>query len=121
MLSIAIVGLGRVGTGFLKEILGHGHQGLKVLWAAEPQETEGKELARRSGVRLLAVEDIIGMGQAVDIIFDFTGQAELRRQLRQAMADTANRHTVVASEVVGRLVWSLITDKPVPELHVLEY
>lgn len=117
VLNIAIVGLGRVGTQFLQELLPHAHKGLSVMCVAETEETPGKEMARRRGIRILSVEEIIGLGESIDLIFDLTGSGDLRRFLRESMVATRNRHTVIASETIAQLVWCLVTDKSLAEHH----
>lgn len=116
-LTIAIVGLGRVGTEFLAEILKHRDKGFAVLAAAELLETPGCQFARENGIPLMSVPEIIGRGVDIDIIFDLTGSRDVRRALREGLAASANLHTVVAPETVSRLIWSLITDRKLPQVH----
>jgi len=58
------------------------------------------------GVRTLSLEEMVALGEAVDIIFDL-GDAALRRRLRQALFASDNHHTVIAPPAVARLVWLL--------------
>ncbi|MBF0392077.1 MAG: homoserine dehydrogenase [Alphaproteobacteria bacterium] len=117
VLNIAIVGMGRVGTQFLQELLPHAHKGLSVMCISEMEETPGKDMARRRGIRIMTVEEIIGMGESIDVIFDLTGNGQLRRLLRESMVATRNTHTVIASETIAQLVWCLVTDKSLADHH----
>ncbi|MBY0430182.1 MAG: hypothetical protein K2Q10_03220 [Rhodospirillales bacterium] len=116
-MNVAIVGLGRVGSEFLQEMLQHSHKGVKVMCVAEPGETPGKELARRKSVRILTVEEILGLGETIDIIFDLTGVVAVRKQLRQTLEATQNRHTVIAPETMAQIIWTLLTDRELPAVH----
>lgn len=116
-LNIAIIGLGRVGGEFLKEILPYQERGVIVRYAAELTETPAKELARASGVEVISLDEVIARGKDVDIIFDLSGSRSVRGRLRDGLADFKNTHTVIAPETVGRLVWTLITDRALPDVH----
>jgi hypothetical protein len=57
---------------------------------------------------------VVTMGAKVDIIFDLTGDPELRKKLRVALQETHNQHTVIAPEVVAHLLWNFFGEG---ELH----
>lgn len=48
---------------------------------------------------------VIDLGEKVDIIFDLTGNPELRQQLRAKLQASNNHHTVIAPEVFAQLLW----------------
>ena len=50
--------------------------------------------------------EVIDLGDHVDIIFDLTGNPQLRKDLRTRLQETNNRHTVIAPEVVAHLLWN---------------
>jgi hypothetical protein len=50
--------------------------------------------------------DVVSLGAKVDIIFDLTGDPELRKKLRIALQESHNQHTVIAPEVVAHLLWN---------------
>ena len=113
--TIAIVGLGKVGSVFLQGLLAHGKDGLAVTAVAENGETEGKALARSKGIPVLDTEALIAKGEAIDILFDLTGVPEVRQSLREKLMAANNRHTIIATETVARLVWSLLaSDQALP-------
>ena len=113
---IAIIGLGRVGGEFLRKMLPMRERGLIISICAQLSETEGKALARDEGIPLGTVEDVLEQGEALDIIFDLTGNADVRQQLRANLAAAENRHTVVAPENIAQFVW-LVMGEELPEVH----
>jgi hypothetical protein len=56
------------------------------------------------------MEDIVGMGHAVDVIFDLTGVPSVRRTLREKMQETGNRHTIIAPETMARMLWAVVSE-----------
>jgi predicted dinucleotide-utilizing enzyme len=116
-MNIAIVGLGRVGGEFLKEILKRGKSDLVVRCVAELSDTPGKEAAIAAGIEVLKLDEVVALGDEVDIIFDTSGNATVREQLRGFLWKSTNEHTVIAPETIARLIWSLLSDETLPEVH----
>ena len=48
------------------------------------------------------------MGEEIDIIFDLTGDKNTRAELRKSMQETNNRHTVIAPEMIAKLLWMFV-------------
>jgi predicted dinucleotide-utilizing enzyme len=113
--NIALVGLGRIGSAFLREI--GKQQSVNILYAAEPADTPGKAQAVAAGIRIATLEEVAAAGDKVDIIFDLTGNSDVRKQLRERLAASRNQHTVIAPESVARLIWSLISDEALPVIE----
>ncbi|MDX8393805.1 MAG: hypothetical protein R8K21_04380 [Mariprofundales bacterium] len=113
--NIAIIGLGRVGTEFLREMLNHKSQGFNIACVAEVGDTPGKAKAEDVGIKVLKLQDIIRMGTEVDVIFDFTGSRSIRKVMRQMLEQTQNTHSVIASDSISKIIWSLLTDKSLPD------
>lgn len=116
-IQIAVVGLGRVGGRFLEMLLETGLPGMTICAVSEQGETEGRRLAEEKGISLESVADIVARGDAVDVIFDLTGQPQVRQELREGMQNSGNRHTVVAPEVMAHLTWAMLTREAPPEVH----
>ncbi|BBJ00213.1 hypothetical protein FGKAn22_19050 [Ferrigenium kumadai] len=114
--NIALVGLGRIGSAFLREISGK-QERLNLLFAAEPSNTPGKAQAIAAGIPMATLEEIAAAGNKVDIIFDLTGNPDVRKQLREQLAAHKNQHTVIAPESVARLIWSLISSEALPVIE----
>ena len=116
-INIAIVGLGRVGSRFLDQILEQSGSGIEIVAVAELGDTPGKKKAGEQGIQVTGISEIVGMKERVDILFDLSGSEETRKELREMMASTGNRHTVIAPETVAYLIWSLITKEALPDVH----
>ncbi|KXW57638.1 Rossmann-fold NAD(P)-binding domain-containing protein [Ferrovum myxofaciens] len=115
--TIAIVGLGRVGSVFLEALLGKANKGLKIVAVAEKSDTPGSRLALAQGIEILDVDGLIGKSGNVDIIFDLTGMSAVRQELRDKLSKSTNRHTVIATESIARMIWMFITDAELPDVH----
>ena len=112
--KVAIVGLGRVGAVFLDELLCLTGKGIKVAYAVEKNDTPGKKMAEAAGVKILTTDEMIALGEDVDIIFDLTGIPEVRKVLREKLFASNNRHTVIAPESIAYFIWSLMSDTALP-------
>lgn len=113
--NTAIIGLGRIGSAFLGAMLQKKHS-INLVCVAESAATPAKAEAGAAGIRIATLDDIVAMGDAIDIVFDLTGRAEVRKELREKLMAADNRHTVIASETIARLIWSLISDGELPEI-----
>lgn len=115
---IAIVGLGRVGSIFLDVLLKQQGEALDIVAVAESNATPGRTKAQNAGVAVLTMPDLLKRCGEIDIVFDLTGAAEVRRQLRDGLAASGNRNTVIAPESVARLIWALVApDGELPDVH----
>lgn len=116
--TIAIVGLGRVGSVFLNELVDEAVGGIKIGYAVEKADTAGRKLAQKSGVQILSIDQLIGEGRKVDIIFDLTGSDETSLELQNKLAASGNTHTVMAPEAIARMMLALMENqKKLPEVH----
>lgn len=115
---IAIVGLGRVGSAFLEELMCAVDKGLKVAYAVEQSETPGRKMAQDYNIKIVTIDQLMAEGDAVDIIFDLTGNADTRNELRSKLHGSGNRHTVIAPESIAHMMWALMADqKELPDYH----
>ena len=80
-------------------------------------ETPGKLFAKKAGIKTSTIDELIALGDEVDIIFDLTGIAEVRKELREKLATTNNRHTIIAPEAIARMLWTAVGGKPLPDVH----
>lgn len=116
--TIAIVGLGRVGTAFLAELLEHPNSGVEIVAVVEQSETLGKAMAQASGINLISMSELLGIGEQLDILFDLTGDPSVRKELRENLRVTKNFHTIVATENIAKMIWALISKgDDLPEVH----
>lgn len=115
--KVAIVGLGRVGSAFLDELLCLTGKGVKVAYAVEKNDTPGRRAAEAAGVKILTVDELIALGEEVDIVFDLTGIPEVRKGLREKFFASNNRHTVIAPESIAHFLWSIMSDTALPVIE----
>ena len=113
--SITIVGLGKVGSAFLEELLGQSNQRIEIVAVVKSGETTGRALAKARGIENLSIDKLIGIGDGLDILFDLTDVIAVRQELREKLRASGNRHTIIATENIAHMVWTLIargTDIP---------
>ena len=116
--AIAIVGLGRVGSVFLDKLLAQSSKGITVVAVAEKGATSGVAVAKANGIVNLSLDQLVAKSASIDILFDLTGLAEVRQELREKLMASGNRHTVIATESIALLIWSLISDGDMlPNVH----
>ncbi len=113
--KIAVVGLGRIGSTVLEQMLGRHQQGIEIVCVSEINDTPGRRAAEAAGIPVVSPEQVVSEGSAVDMIFDMTGIAAVRKVLREKLQELNNRHTVVVPENVAYLIWSLLSGERVPE------
>jgi predicted dinucleotide-utilizing enzyme len=114
--NIAIIGLGRIGSAFLSEML-RKKEGVNLAYAAEQMDTLGKAKAIAAGIKIGSLDDIVAMGDRIDVVFELTGLPSVRKELREKITAANNRHTVIASETIVRVIWALISDEALPVIE----
>lgn len=112
--KIAIIGLGRIGSIFLRNMLTRRERGVHVTAVAETDATPGRQQALDAGVSVLPLDQIVAMGESIDVLFDLTGNPVVRRDIRVKLMEQGNHHTVVASETIARLMWAMTTEDELP-------
>jgi predicted dehydrogenase len=112
--KIAIIGLGRIGAAFLRNLLARSGHGVALVGVAETGDTPGRQQALDAGLHITSLDGILALGSGVDILFDLTGIPAVRREIREKLMAQGNHHTVVASETIARLIWSLTSDDDLP-------
>ncbi len=114
-IQVALLGLGEVGQDFAEmflEKIQEGGRPVEIAAVAHRHPDSPVALGfAQNGVPVFAdAVDVVGLGEKIDIIFDLTGNAEVRSALRQALQASGNRHTVIAPEVVAQLLWLFFSD-----------
>ncbi|MCW8982879.1 MAG: hypothetical protein OQK13_02445 [Gammaproteobacteria bacterium] len=108
-IKIALLGLGSVGQDFAEnflEIIQEGGKPVEIVAVAHRHLDSPVALGfQQSGVKVFedAVE-VVNLGDAVDIIFDLTGDADVRVALRKGLQLSNNQHTVIAPEMIAKLL-----------------
>ena len=114
---IAIIGLGRIGSAFLSQMLQKRSQGIELVCAAEAAATPGRQQAAQAGIALKTLDEIVALGNKIDVVFELTGLPEVRRELRDKLVASKNAHTVIASESIVRVIWALISQDALPVIQ----
>ena len=111
-INVAIIGLGRVGGTFLEKLIASESKGIALVAVAESDsDSLGAKMAKTNGITLYKnADNLVEMGDKIDILFELTGNVEAKKALRKAMAETSNSHTVIAPEIMAYLIWDLIAD-----------
>lgn len=119
-IKIALLGLGAVGQEFAAHFLEQiqeGHKPIEIVAVAEKDTNSpfAMGFAQNNVPVFQDACEVASLGDHVDIIFDLTGNAEIRQSLRNALKERDNRHTVIAPEVFARLLWNFF-DGTTPNL-----
>ncbi|MGV8933857.1 MAG: hypothetical protein ACOH1I_04505 [Gallionellaceae bacterium] len=119
--NVAILGLGSVGETFagnFLEKIQEEHVNVEIVAVANQDMNTAVAMGfAHSKVPVFKdALDVVKLGDKVDIIFDLTGNPEIRKNLRARLQETKNTHTVIAPEVVAHLLWNFFgetSDMPV--------
>ena len=115
-IRVALLGLGEVGQTFaehfLEKIQEHGAP-VQIVAVADHNIDSPVALGfSQNGVPVFEdALDVAKLGEQVDIIFDLTNNSRLRQELRLKLLETKNRHTLIATEVVAKLLWCFFEEK----------
>lgn len=117
-ISIAIVGLGKIGSRFLDKLVDFEGKGIHIVGVAEKnQDSYGIKKAIEHNITIFAdAQGVINRIDDIDVIFDLSGHDATKRTLRLAMMNASNKGTVLLQEVTAHLIWNLITDEDIMEL-----
>jgi predicted dinucleotide-utilizing enzyme len=116
-IDIVIIGLGRVGTIILEQMIEHESKGINIVAVSEIAETPGKSFARDKKINMLSLEEIINLKEKIDLIFDLTGNMDVRSRIRQMLKNSNNSHTVVVTENISALISLLASGISIPDVH----
>lgn len=126
VVKVALLGLGEVGETFAEHFLEkiqEEHVKVEIVAVAHHNLESPVALGFiQNGVPVFKdAMDVVTMGAKVDIIFDLTGDPELRKKLRVALQETHNQHTVIAPEVVAHLLWNFFGEGELPHSEKTGY
>ncbi|MEW5965983.1 MAG: hypothetical protein AB1720_03140 [Pseudomonadota bacterium] len=117
--KVALLGLGEVGEKFAEHFLEkiqEEHVNVEIVAVAH-RDLESPVALGFAHSKVPVFRDameVVSLGDKVDIVFDLTGNPELRKQLRAALQETRNQHTVIAPEVVAHLLWNFFGEGELP-------
>ncbi len=119
VVKVALLGLGEVGEKFAEHFLEkiqEDHVKVEIVAVAH-RDLESPVALGFSQSKVPVFQnalDVVSLGAKVDIIFDLTGDPEVRKNLRTALQETHNQHTVIAPEVVAHLLWNFFGEGELP-------
>lgn len=119
VVKVALLGLGEVGEKFAEHFLEkiqEEHANVDIVAVAH-RDLESPVALGFIHSKVPVFKDameVVTLGAKVDIIFDLTGDPEVRRKLRTALQETHNQHTVIAPEVVAHLLWNFFGEGDLP-------
>ena len=114
--NVALLGLGSVGETFAENFLEkiqEDHVNVEIVAVANQDLNTAVAMGfAHSNVPVFQnALEVVNLGDKVDIIFDLTGNPEIRKNLRTRLQETKNTHTVIAPEVVAHLLWNFFGEK----------
>ncbi len=118
-IKVALLGLGEVGEKFAEHFLEkiqEEHVNVEIVAVAHRnlESPVAMGFAHSKVPVFKDAMDVVSLGAKVDIIFDLTGDPELRKSLRSALQASHNQHTVIAPEVVAHLLWNFFGEGELP-------
>jgi homoserine dehydrogenase len=119
VVKVALLGLGDVGEKFAEHFLEkiqEEHVNVEIV-AVASRNLDSPVAMGFSHSKVPVFQnalDVVSLGAKVDIIFDLTGDPDLRKKLRTALQESQNQHTVIAPEVVAHLLWSFFGEGELP-------
>lgn len=119
VINVAIVGAGRTGTPIIKEFLTHPYINIVSIIDLNP-EAEGMKIGKEKGIHTATnVQELVNLGEKVDLVFNVAGDPNVRRQLVEVYQKSSNKHTLITHETIARLIVTLVLklDKLVPSFH----
>ncbi|MGB0893604.1 MAG: hypothetical protein ACPGUD_04295 [Parashewanella sp.] len=109
--SIGIIGAGQAATELLQQLVAAEFVHIVAI-ADLKDDTPGIKLAQTHAIPTTTdMDDILKLGETLDIIIDVTGVCAVRNKLRQYMSETNNKHTVIMHERLSALMISLAKGK----------
>jgi hypothetical protein len=83
-------------------------QSIAIVAVVEKNDTAGPAPAKMRGIANLSIDERVGMGEDLDILFDLTDVPGVRQELRDKLLAAGNCHTIIATENIAHVVWTPI-------------
>lgn len=112
--NIAIIGSNHSGEIFYNEMTRLKRKGINVVCVYNRAGLDLNSMAETAGIKRLSIEEIVDLGEDLDVIFDLSGNTEIRAELRKTLFSSRNQHTVIAPESVAQVMWAMISDEKLP-------
>lgn len=109
--SVALIGAGRTGTPLLRELFKYPY--IQVVGVADlNSEAEGIQLAKGKGIFTTTDPmDLVKKGEAIDILIEVSGDAELKKRIKDYFEQIGNKKTIIMHDLIARLFVSVATQQ----------
>ena len=110
-IKVGIIGGGDTGVSLLKSFMKY--KFIEIVGVADVDENaEGIKVANDSEIMTSRdFNDIIALGETVDILVDTVGKKEIRTAVRDEMQKAGNQHTVIMPELIVLLLDAMINER----------
>lgn len=123
IIKVAVIGMGEAGEIFTMHLLEKiqiDHRPVDIVAAVHNDLNSPIMLGfQQNDVPCFTdISSLADMGDEVDIIFNMTGDVMVAQKLRLELLERKNRHTIIASDLVARLLWAFFDeDTELPEVE----
>lgn len=116
---IGLIGAGRTGTPLLKEFLKYRY--VEVIGVADISEkAPGVRLAAAKGIFTTTKPmDLVKKSVDIDILIEVSGDLKLKKRIKEYLAKSRNKKTIIMHDLIARLFISMMTKKAklIPGFH----
>lgn len=117
--KVALFGAGRTGTPLLKQLMKYRY--VKVVGVADRKEkASGAKLAAKKNIYTTTDPmKLLKRIKNVDILIDVTGDVRLKKGIKDFLAKSRNKRTIIMHDLIARLFISVSTKKSrlIPSFH----
>jgi predicted homoserine dehydrogenase-like protein len=119
VVRIAVVGGGRIGAPLIAELLTRPY--IRIVGVADSdQDSAGARIAKDNGV-FFTTDALLfaSRGDEIDLLIEVSGDASVKRRLKDAFIQEGNRHTIIMHDLIARLVMTMASgaDELVATVH----
>ena len=119
--NIAIIGADHGSEDFLRQMLQLQSSGVNVVAVYGQKGLELNSMAETVNIKRLNLQEIVSLGDKLDIIFDLSGDRELRMELRKTLFSSDNKHSIIAPESIAQLMFKMMGSELTPSGGVVGY
>lgn len=119
MVRIAVVGGGRTGAPLIEDLLKRPYCQLVGVADVDP-ESPGARLAKDNGVFFTTDAVVFAAdSDGIDLLIEVSGDATVKRRLKDAFIREGNVHTIIMHDLIARLLMTVVTgaDELMPSFH----
>lgn len=116
---IAIVGGGRTGAPLIEDLLKRPYVEIVGVADVDPA-SPGARIAKDNGVFFTTdALHFASNGDKIDLLIEVSGDAQVKRNLKDAFIAAGNRHTIIMHDLIARLVMTMVADADelIPSVH----